>query len=152
MNELTPMRRPPAGSALDDFSALDLWRRTLVRAIRSGDPDLTQRQLAIILAVYLTPAPHTVRGLAEQLRISKPAVTRALDRLTEFGFVRRKTDTSDRRSVLVQRTVKGAVYLRTFGGQIATSAAEVAREPLGIAAFAAIDGKTTGGQGKKRSS
>jgi len=35
--------------------------------------------------------------------------------LSEFGMVRRKIDDNDRRSVLIQRTVKGSVFLREFG-------------------------------------
>jgi DNA-binding MarR family transcriptional regulator len=62
----------------------------------------------------MTGGPHTVRGLAAFLNISKPAVTRALDRLGKLGFARRKIDEHDRRSVLVQRTVKGSVFLREF--------------------------------------
>jgi DNA-binding MarR family transcriptional regulator len=66
---------------LKPAQALDLWRTVLVDTVRSAGPDLSARQLAIVLTVYLTPPPHTVRGLAALLRISKPAVTRALDRL-----------------------------------------------------------------------
>src|SRR6185437_5874308 len=84
-------------------------------------PDLSARQLALILTVYMTPAPHTVRGLAAVLDISKPAVTRALDRLGKLGIVRRKVDESDRRSILVQRTIKGSVFLREFADLIAAT-------------------------------
>ena len=42
-------------------------------------------------------------------------MTRALDRLSKLGIVRRKVDETDRRSILVQRTVKGSVFLREFG-------------------------------------
>ena len=42
----------------------------------------------------------------------KPAITRALDRLGELDLARRKVDPLDRRSVLVQRTMKGAAFLR----------------------------------------
>jgi DNA-binding MarR family transcriptional regulator len=94
--------------------ALDLWRQVLVETVRDAAPDLSARQLAIVLTVYMTPPPHTVRGLASLLRISKPAVTRALDRLGMLGLARRKRDDDDRRNVLVQRTVKGSVYLRDF--------------------------------------
>jgi DNA-binding MarR family transcriptional regulator len=44
--------------------------------------------------------------------VSKPAITRALDRLSEFDLVRRKTDPLDRRSVLVQRTATGMAFQR----------------------------------------
>ena len=95
--------------------ALTLWREALAETVRRDQPDLSARQMAILLTVYLTPAPHTVRGLASGLNVSKPAVTRALDRLGGLGLLRRKTDEADRRNVLVQRTVKGSVFLSEFG-------------------------------------
>ncbi len=53
-----------------------------------------------------------MRGLSADLNVSKPAITRALDRLGELDFIRRKVDPLDRRSVLAQRTAKGAAFLR----------------------------------------
>jgi DNA-binding MarR family transcriptional regulator len=103
---------------------LSLWHGVMLRALRGEHPDLTARQFALLLHVYLTPPPHTVRGLARELNISKPAVTRALDRLGRHDLARRKRDHVDKRSVLIQRTVKGAVYLREFGDL----AAKVARD------------------------
>ena len=82
--------------------------------------------MAILLTVYLTPPPHTVRGLAQTLNISKPAVTRALDRLGELGLLKRRPDETDRRSVLVQRTVKGSVFLSDFAGQVMEAAQQAA--------------------------
>ena len=107
---------------LKELQALELWRRAVVAGIHRAAPDLSQRQMAVLLGVYLTPPPHTVRGLARDLRISKPAVTRALDRLGGLEFLRRKTDQDDRRSVLLQRTVKGSVFLREFGELIVNAA------------------------------
>lgn len=108
---------------LKAVQALDLWRGAIVESVRRDSPDLSARQMALLLTVYLTPPPHTVRGLAASLNISKPAVTRALDRLSEFGLIKRKIDDADRRSVLVQRTVKGSVYLREFADIIVAAAA-----------------------------
>ena len=107
---------------LKELQALELWRRAVVAGIHRAAPDLSQRQMAVLLGVYLTPPPHAVRGLARDLRISKPAVTRALDRLGGLEFLRRKTDQDDRRSVLLQRTVKGSVFLREFGELIVNAA------------------------------
>lgn len=116
-----------------DFSAaqaLELWRLAITEGVRRETPDLSARQMALVLTVYMTAPPHTVRGLARILNVSKPAITRALDRLSQLGLVRRKVDQADRRSVLVQRTVKGAVFLREFGDIIAASApAAQAAEP-----------------------
>ena len=106
--------------------ALNLWRSAIVESVRRDGPDLSARQMAIVLTVYLTPSPHTVRGLAASLNVSKPAVTRALDRLSELGLVKRKIDETDRRSVLVQRTVKGSVFLREFGDLVVEGAKQTA--------------------------
>ncbi len=110
---------------LDEIQALDIWRRALSASVRLEAPDLSARQMSILLTVYLTTPPHTVRGLATLLNISKPAVTRAIDRLTEIEFVRRKVDEQDRRSVLVQRTVRGSVFLREFGELIVGASREL---------------------------
>jgi DNA-binding MarR family transcriptional regulator len=108
---------------------LNLWRAATVESVRRDGPDLTARQMALLLNVYLTAPPHTVRGLAQVLNVSKPAVTRALDRLCTLGFLRRKTDDEDRRSVLVQRTVKGSVFLSEFAGIILDAERDEDREP-----------------------
>lgn len=103
---------------LNTAAALDLWRLALVESVRRESPDLSARQMALLLTVYLTEPPHTVRGLAQGLNISKPAVTRALDRLQDLDYVRRKPDETDRRNVLIQRTVKGSVYLSEFAEMV----------------------------------
>ena len=74
-----------------------------------------------------------MRGLAAKLNISKPAVTRALDRLVEFDLVRRKDDPLDRRSILVQRTQTGLGFLRELRG-IVKEAATQARHVTGAVA------------------
>ena len=87
-------------------------RDTIVSMVRRDGPDLSARQLGVFLTCYLQDEAHTVRGLAADLNVSKPAITRALDRLGELDLARRKVDPMDRRSILVQRTLKGAAYLR----------------------------------------
>jgi len=96
------------------LEVLDFLRGALVRKVREDTPDLTNRQMAILLTIYMDEPPHTVRGLAKHLNVSKPVVTRALDTLSEYGFVKRVKDENDKRSVMLQRTVKGSVYLRDF--------------------------------------
>jgi len=100
---------------LNTDTALHLWQTVLVNTVRDDRPDLSMRQMALLLTVYTTTPPHTVRGLAKTLNISKPAVTRALDRLCGIDLARRKRDDADRRNVLIQRTVKGSVYLTELG-------------------------------------
>ncbi|MEM8800447.1 MAG: MarR family winged helix-turn-helix transcriptional regulator [Pseudomonadota bacterium] len=93
---------------------LVFWKNGLVRSVKSGGPDFTNRQMALILHVYLSEGPHTVRGLASYLGVAKPVITRALNTLEQYGFVKRCTDAADKRSLFVQRTVKGAVFLSEF--------------------------------------
>lgn len=108
---------------LKQNQALQLWHRALAANVRGEGPDLSARQMTIMLTVYLDGGPHTVRGLSSGLNISKPAVTRALDRLGGLGFVRRVRDEKDRRNVFLQRTVKGSVFLSDFAAEIGSAAA-----------------------------
>ncbi len=97
-----------------DDSSLSSWMRALIGYVRSGEPDLTNRQMALLMLVYLTPGPHTVRGLAKVLGVSKPVVTRALNTLGGLGYLRRERDQDDRRNIFVVRTEDGAEFLEGF--------------------------------------
>ncbi|MBL8548700.1 MAG: MarR family transcriptional regulator [Hyphomonadaceae bacterium] len=112
---------------LDQARALDLWRNVTVMAVRGEEPDLTARQLAVLMTVHLGPPPHTVRGLALALKVGKPAITRALDTLSRYDLVRRRRDPSDGRNVLVEKTVRGAEFLVGLGDMITSRAAELNR-------------------------
>ena len=105
-----------------------IMRDTIVALVRRDGPDLSARQLGVFLTCYLQDGAHTVRGLAAALNVSKPAITRALDRLGELDLARRKVDPMDRRSVLVQRTLKGSAFLRDLRA-IMSEAANGNRKP-----------------------
>ena len=94
--------------------SLNGWMRALIGYVRSGQPDLTNRQMALLMLVYLAPGPHTVRGLAHTLGVSKPVVTRALNTLGALGYLRRERDQDDRRNIFVVRTKDGAEFLEGF--------------------------------------
>lgn len=111
------------------ISSLGSWMNTLVGYVRSGKPDLTNRQMALLLAVYLTPGPHTVRGLALLLGVSKPVVTRALNTLGTLGYLRRERDEADRRNVFVARTAVGNDFLEGFGNLITDDTRVDRRQP-----------------------
>jgi len=119
------------------LKALELWRQTLVMSVHGDAPDLSARQLALLLSVYLGQGPHTVRGLAHALNISKPAVSRALDRLGELSYIRRERDDLDRRNVLVQRTQPGADFLTFYADLVLKAETQVAQlsdgQPLDFA-------------------
>ena len=78
----------------------------------------TFNQMSILLSVYMTDPPHTVRGLAFDLNVTKPVITRALDTMGRMGLIKRRRDENDKRSVLLQRTVKGAVFLSELSDRI----------------------------------
>lgn len=67
--------------------------------------DLSVRQLSVLLRI--SKAPCTVRGLAKDAGISKPAITRATDKLIKLNFATRKVDQNDRRSVIIQASATG---------------------------------------------
>jgi DNA-binding MarR family transcriptional regulator len=90
---------------------VDLVRQAIIGLVHRDGPDFTARQLAVFLTAYLESEAQTVRGLAVQLNVTKPVISRALDRLAEFDLVRRKRDNLDRRSVFVQRTTAGMEFL-----------------------------------------
>ena len=98
--------------------ALRLWHDVIFDLVRDGEQDLTARQLAVLLTVYLEPPPHTVRGLAAKLGVTKPVVTRALDTMGRLGLVSRRRDETDRRNVLVQRTLDGALAVERLGDAV----------------------------------
>ncbi|MBB3396600.1 MULTISPECIES: MarR family winged helix-turn-helix transcriptional regulator [unclassified Rhizobium] len=95
--------------------ALGLWHGVTLDQVRLDDRDLTLRQMAILLHIYLVPPPHTVRGLASTLNVTKPVITRALDTMGDMGLVDRVRDERDRRNVVIKRTVGGALYLEKLG-------------------------------------
>jgi DNA-binding MarR family transcriptional regulator len=95
--------------------------------VRDGELDLSARQLVVLLTVYLEPPPHTVRGLASKLGVTKPVITRALDTMGRIDLLSRRRDEADRRNVVVQRTVKGALYVEGLGDLLAKHARELPR-------------------------
>ncbi|MDI7862811.1 MarR family transcriptional regulator [Rhizobiaceae bacterium n13] len=103
---------------LSATEALGLWHGVVLEQVRHDKRDLTLRQMAILLHIYLMPPPHTVRGLAATLSVTKPVVTRALDTMGAMGLVDRMRDERDRRNVVIKRTVAGALYLEKLGDLI----------------------------------
>ncbi len=102
--------------------ALRLWHDVALAQVLDDEPDLSVRQMTVLVTVYLEPQPHTVRALAAKLGVTKPVITRALDTMGRHGLVRRKRDPKDRRNVLVQRTVNGALFLERLGDLIIAKA------------------------------
>lgn len=110
----------------DGVNDVALLRGTMLELVRRDGRDLTARQLTTLLTVYLHDDVHSVSSLAKMLNISRPGVTRILDRLVEADLVSRAEDAADRRRVLVHRTPEGARYMRDLNEVAAQVAAELA--------------------------
>ncbi len=101
----------------------------MIGLVRSDRRDLSARQLAVVLIVYLEDGPHTVRGLATRLAVFKPAITRAVDRLVELSLVKRLPDPLDRRSVLISRVREGVGFMAEVRRLLTKAAKDAQPEP-----------------------
>lgn len=102
----------------DDCHVLDVWTEVMVNGVRDDGPDLSARQLALMLMVHRRSGPHTVKRLSIDLNISKPAITRALHALGHAGFVQRVHPDHDRRESHVRLTAAGVGYLEHFADRL----------------------------------
>lgn len=111
--------------SLKSSQALALWHQVSLAQVRSDMPDLTTRQMTILLTIYLESPPHTVRGLAERLDVTKPVITRALDTMGSLKLVTRHRDPRDKRNVIIARTVDGALFLERLADLVIDKAARL---------------------------
>ena len=108
--------------ALRPAQGLRLWHDVAMGLVREAPFDLSARQVAILLEIYLAAPPHTVRDLARKLGVTKPVITRALDTMGDLDLVTRRRDEADKRNVIISRTVKGALFVEALGDRVAASA------------------------------
>ena len=115
--------------AITPQQALSLLNTVALDIVRDrgpkNHPDFTFRQLSVLMTIYLERPPHTVRAIAARLGVTKPVITRALDSLGAIDLVTRRRDDADRRNVIVQRTVKGALFVEQLGDLLSQRAAEL---------------------------
>lgn len=86
--------------------------RAFVNRLAGDAADFTLRQLFTV-AVCIEES-RTIRWLAQEMDVVKPAVTRAVDRLEHEDYVERCEDSKDRRSVLVTVRPKGREFVKTM--------------------------------------
>ena len=80
---------------------IEVLAGVLTGIVRDHSSRLTMRQMTVLLNVRARKNEPTVRDIAQALGLSKPAISRALDRLNKEGFIERITDPNDQRSILV---------------------------------------------------
>lgn len=89
------------------------WLARVVSAsVRGDSPDLSMRQLAILLVAENATVPPGVKELTALLQIPKPSVTRAIDRLQSAQLVTRRPSIKDRRQVTVHILPEGTEYMQ----------------------------------------
>lgn len=102
--------------------ALSLWHDVALELVQGGEFDFSLRQLTILFTIYLEDPPHTVRGLAAKLKVTKPVITRALDTMGQRDLLKRRRDEDDRRNVMIERTDHGAALVEKIGALISARA------------------------------
>lgn len=104
--------------------ALSFWHSVTATALHKMPLDLSSRQTAILFHIYLMAEPQSIKLLAQDLLISKPAICRAVDALENVKLLKRVRDKTDKRNVILQRTVKGSAYLEQFADIIISMSKE----------------------------
>jgi DNA-binding MarR family transcriptional regulator len=109
-----PIIRKVQAERVSRKDSLAFWHRVTLATVRSDAPDLSARQLAMLMSIYLEDGLHTVRSLAKHLDVTKAAISRATDSLCKLGYIERKPDHRDKRSVVLARTSAGIHFLSEF--------------------------------------
>jgi DNA-binding MarR family transcriptional regulator len=113
MNDLSTTELP--------YALLHKLRAAVVGEVGTGN-DLTLRQMAAVLIVYLTHDPQTVRDLARHLKVSTTVISQTLNRLSKLGLVRRQVNPADHRSVFAVRTEAGRAMVARLKVSLAADA------------------------------
>ena len=101
----TPLRRTPTNQVANLAEAvLVQWARRF-RNVES-ETGLTAERLEL-LALLESAGPLTAGELSEELRVTRPAITRMVSGLEDDGLVRRSTNPLDGRSVITRLTPAG---------------------------------------------
>ncbi len=74
----------PRAPAPQPEPRIDLVRDVLLALVRRDGRDLTARQLSAFMIVYTRDEVQTVSSLADLMNISRPGVTRVMDRLVQY--------------------------------------------------------------------
>ena len=98
-----------------------LWKDVLLEYVRSKQPDLTNRQMAVLLVIYASEDPHTVGSLVSTLALPEPAVSRSVIALESAGYLKRCRHPTDARRAILQRTEPGSAFLTRLEATIANS-------------------------------
>ncbi len=101
---------PPKGRTAHELLEVHTRLMTVLRRRQKltwVQDDLTMAQLKVLVRLY-AEGPCPAGHLAEELGVSRPAVTGFVDRLEGKGLVRRRQHPSDRRALMIELTEEGS--------------------------------------------
>lgn len=92
------------------------------RALESvlGDDEVTAAQLRTLRLLASVPPENpglVVGSIADGLRISYPAATKAVDRLADRGLAERRRDPADARHTMVRLTARGGELVESVAAE-----------------------------------
>jgi len=110
-------------AGLDDNvrGRLSPLKGAVVRWVNDDWPDLTNRQLALLLIVCIEPGNHYLRHLATRLGVQKPIACRILDRLNDLGLITRQHERRDLRNVYAVPTARAIAFMHAFDAFFSTA-------------------------------
>ena len=82
--------------------------------VRRNHQSLTIKQFSVLLSLYLGETPPDFADIAKHLKSSKPAISRAVDRLYKLGFVTRSISKADGRKIVLVRTRAGEKFVQSL--------------------------------------
>ena len=98
-------------SLMKRFVSEDMWEGVSIR------------EYDVLYTLSKCPEPIRLGDLQQHVLLSQPALSRMVDRLVSRGLVRRETDPTDARGVLVSLTGEGVAAQRHIGRRHARSVA-----------------------------
>ena len=99
------------GVVMKQFAAEDIWT------------DVSMREYDVLYTLSKCREPIRICELNRHVLLSQPALSRLVDRLADRGFVERRPDPADGRSVLLSLTEAGRAAQRQIGRQHARDVA-----------------------------
>src|SRR5882757_4132583 len=103
--------------ANDAWEALLSAHAEMIRQLAAEDvwSELSMREYDVLYTLSKCPRPIRLGELNRRVLLSQPALSRMVDRLVERGLVRRESDESDGRGILLGLTEEGREQQRRTG-------------------------------------
>lgn len=96
---------------MDAERALSFWKDVTLDLSQKDRSDLTARETAVLLSVYLKRPPHTLDVLCYTLSLSRSAIREALAVLFSKGLLYQGEVDKKGGQCSIHRTVKGTLFL-----------------------------------------